>query len=198
MLRNRKWIRNFIFFLTTLSVLWIVYIQWMILSVQHQEPIKSDIGIVLGAALWNDYPSPALQERLDAAYDLYTKGYYSTIIVSGGLDHNGATITEAEGMKQYLVDKGIPAHLIFMEDQSRSTYENILFSKRMMEDHHWNRAIIVTHEYHGARAWDIARYLELQESRIYTIKSNVLWMPWHKARETLAYTKWILQKYLLV
>ncbi len=198
MQRKRKWINYLIFFIITLGVLWILYLQWMIFSVQHQKLNKSDVGIVLGAALWNDYPSPALQERLDAAYDLYNRGYYSKIIVSGGMDHNGSTIPEAEGMKHYLMAKGTSADHIFIEDQSRSTYENLLFSKRIMEVYDWNSSIVVTHEYHGARAWDIACFLEFNRSSIYTIKSKVLSMPWHKARETLAFTKWFIQKHLII
>jgi uncharacterized SAM-binding protein YcdF (DUF218 family) len=198
MQRKRNWINYFLFLITSLGVLWILYIQWMIFSVQHQKPNKSDVGIVLGAALWDDYPSPALQERLDTAYDLYNRGYYSKIIVSGGMDYNGSTIPEAEGMKRYLVAKGTPADHIFIEDQSRSTYENLLFSKKIMKINNWNSSIVVTHEYHGARAWDIACFLGFNESSIYTIKSKVLWMPWHKARETLAFTKWFLLKYLII
>jgi uncharacterized SAM-binding protein YcdF (DUF218 family) len=192
---KRKWINYLVFLITTLGLLWILYIQWMIFSVQHQKPNQSDVGIVLGAALWNDYPSPALQERLDAAYNLYNSGYYSKIIVSGGMDHNGSTIPEAEGMKHYLMAKGIPDDHIFIEDQSRSTYENLLFSKRIMADNDWKSSIVITHEYHGARAWDIAHFIGLYELNIYTIKSKVLWMPWHKARETLAFTKWFLIKW---
>jgi uncharacterized SAM-binding protein YcdF (DUF218 family) len=198
MKRKRKWINYLLFTITTLGTLWILYIQWMIFSVQHQKPNQSDVGIVLGAALWNNYPSPALQERLDAAYNLYNSGYYSKIIVTGGMDYNGSTIPEAKGMKLYLIDKGIPDEHIFVEDQSRSTYENLLLSKRIMEYNNWNSSIVVTHEYHGARAWDIACFLGFNKSSIYTIKSKVLWMPWHKARETLAFTKWFLQKYFVV
>jgi vancomycin permeability regulator SanA len=96
----KRWMFHLIFIFLVLGVTWTLYIQWMIYSAQHKELKKADIGIVLGAALWNDVPSPALRERLNAAYELHKEGYFSKIIVSGGMDHNGSTIPEAEGMKR--------------------------------------------------------------------------------------------------
>lgn len=177
------------------SSLWFSYIQWRIHSIE--TPIFSkryEVGIVLGAALWNNVPSPALKERLDQAYDLYREGWFPKVIVTGGVDHNGSTITEAQGMKAYLVKKGIHAEDIMLEEEARSTYENLLFSEKIMGNEGWEDALIITHEYHGARARDIAYFLKMKEPMVYPVTSQVLWMPWHKMRETLAFTKWIIER----
>ncbi len=58
----------------------------------------------------------------------------------------------------------------------------------------WEDALIITHEYHGARAFDIANFLKMKEPMVYPVTSQVLWMPWHKTRETLAFTKWIIER----
>lgn len=151
----------------------------------------------MGAALWNDRPSPALKERLDVAIVLYDEGHCSYIIATGGLDNNGATVPESEGMVRYLVEKGVPLTETRSESEARSTYENLLFSQQIMEQEGWNTAIIVTHSYHGARALDIAQFLEYEQPHIQGMDSQVMYMPYHKARETLAYTKWTLDKWLL-
>lgn len=184
--------------LIAIGFLWVVYVQWLIHTVHNRAPgPASEVAIVLGAALWNDRPSPALRERLDQAYKLYEAKQVSRIIVSGGLGANGSTISEAEGMKRYLTERGVPPEAVVEEGESTSTYENLRFSKRIMDREGWSAPVIVTHEYHGARAMDIARFVGLQDAAVSLTKSNVMWMPWHKARETLAYTKWLADKWLM-
>ncbi|MFD2612135.1 YdcF family protein [Paenibacillus gansuensis] len=182
-----------------LAVLWTCWIQWRIHSASNQTlPVKVDVGIVLGASLWGDVPSPALRERLDHSIALYRQGLFNRIIVSGGLDTPESKFTEAQGMKDYLVKQGIPANVVVEENEARSTYQNLLFSKKLMQDHGWHSSIIITHAYHGARSEDIAHYLNYEKAWISTTGSKVLFMPWHKGRETLALTKWIAQKWSLL
>ncbi|RKN84109.1 YdcF family protein [Paenibacillus ginsengarvi] len=198
---GKRWLRRLIAFVSAavlLGLIWVGYVQWRIRSVQDM-PLARDaqVAIVLGASLRNDKPSPALRERLEQAYKLYEIGGVSRLIVSGGLDDNGATITEAEGMKRYLIGRGIPEEAILEEGESTSTYENLLFSKRIMDREGWTRPIIVTHQYHGARSMDIADFIGLSGATASLADSEVIWMPWHKGRETLAFAKWYANKLLL-
>jgi uncharacterized SAM-binding protein YcdF (DUF218 family) len=177
---------------------WVIYIQWQVHSVPHSPlPPAADTAIVLGASLRHDVPSPGLQERLDHAVQLYRDGKFKQFIVSGGLDHNGSKLTEAEGMQLYLIKQGIAKKHIWLENEATSTYENLLFSKRIMSEQGFVSAIIVTHDFHGARSMDIARTLDIKQVAISTTGSKVLFMPYHEARETLAYSKWELTKLLL-
>ena len=66
-----------------------------------------------------------------------------------------------------------------------------------MEQEGWKAAIIVTHTYHGARALDIAEFLDYEQPHMSVIESQVMYMPYHKARETLAFTKWTLDKFII-
>lgn len=196
--KHRGWWWRIGLLVVLLALAWTGYVQWKIESAIRQElPISADVGIVLGAALWNDEPSPGLRERLDQALKLYRERRVPRLIVSGGLDNNRSTLTEAEGMKHYLVEQGMPEQDVVTENEARSTYENLLFSKRIMERNGWERAIIVTHHYHGARALDMARFIGMKEPHVSTTASTVMYMPWHRARETLAFTKWELDKLLL-
>ncbi|WP_310223798.1 YdcF family protein [Paenibacillus qinlingensis] len=179
----------------TLLVAWLVFIQWKVqVGPQQTLPKQVDIGIVLGASLRNDIPSPGLQERLDLAVDLYNQGRFKQLIVTGGLDHNGSKLTEAEGMRDYLVKKGVPKTGILIEPNATSTYENLLFSKQMMDEKSLVSSIIVTHKFHGSRSLDIAKTLGYIDPFVSTTKSEVLFMPYHDTRETLAYTNWYLTK----
>jgi uncharacterized SAM-binding protein YcdF (DUF218 family) len=172
-------------------VLWTGYVQWKIWTVPNGIlPDRTDVGIVLGAALWQDEPSPGLKERLDAAAALYKQGKVPRLIVSGGFDRNGSKLTEAQGMQRYLVRQGIPKEHILLENEATNTYENLLFSKRIMDKQGWKQAVIITHRYHGARAMDMAAYIGLKGAVLWGIDSKVLFTPWHEARETLAFAKW--------
>jgi uncharacterized SAM-binding protein YcdF (DUF218 family) len=186
-----------------LGLLWSGYVQWKIqevpvLSEGAATAVSADAGIVLGAALWHDQPSPGLKERLDRAVMLYRGKSVAKLIVSGGLDHNGSVLTEAEGMEKYLLGQGIPEKDILLENRARSTYENLLFSQSIMRQNGWARAVIVTHRFHAARALDIAEYIGMTDPTVSPVVSKALYVPWHRARETLAYAKWELDKLRLV
>ena len=182
----------------TLLILWLAYAWLQIESEKAIEPQNTaDVGIVLGAALWNDRPSPGLAERLDQAIGNYEAGKFHYFIVSGGLDAAAARLTEAEGMALYLTSHGIPEHAIIEENRATDTYENLLYSKRIMQQHDWNSAIIVTHDYHGRRALEMAQSLGYHTPELSLIQSTVLNEPYNKGREVLAYTKWKLQQLLM-
>lgn len=57
---KKRLLRGFIA-LAAAGVLWVGYIQWeMGMASRGFDSDTKDAGIVLGAALWNDRPSPAL------------------------------------------------------------------------------------------------------------------------------------------
>ncbi|MDR9854059.1 YdcF family protein [Paenibacillus sp. VCA1] len=180
------------------GLLWCGYVWWKMdhaASSALNEP--RDVGIVLGASMWGDAPSPGLKERLDEALILYKEKKFGVMIVSGGLDKPGNKYTEAEGMRNYLVQQGVPESAIILENKARSTYENLLFSKQIMKDRGFKSAVIVTHQYHGMRSKDIADFLNYDDPKLGLTESKTLQMKYHKPREVLAYTKWKLDEFLL-
>lgn len=181
-----------------LLAFWFGYLLWTINGYTLPKPLpKADAAIVLGAALWKDKPSPGLQERLDYAYGLFEQGNVNHFIVSGGLDHNGSTLTEAEGMRDYLLAKGVPGDRIVLENDARSTYENLRFSQPIAAKRGWDRLIIVTHDYHASRSADIAEYLGYTNTVTAGTKSEKLSVTYNQSREVLAYTKWKLDELLM-
>ncbi|MDR0269448.1 YdcF family protein [Paenibacillus sp.] len=177
--------------LAILGLLWSGYVWWkMDNTTSSSLNGTSDVGIVLGASMWGDSPSPGLKERLDEALKLYREKKFKSIIVSGGLDKPEYKYTEAEGMRNYLVEQGVPEASIILENKARSTYENLLYSQEIMEEYGFSSAVIVTHQYHGMRSKEIASYLNYEDPRLGLTESRALKMIYHKPREILAYTKW--------
>lgn len=158
---------------------------------------RADVGIVLGAGLWDGEPSPALKERLDYAISLFQEGYYSRLIVTGGFGTSEARVTDAEGAANYLMAHGVPSEAIALEKSSKDTYENLLFARQIMKEHGWETAVVVTHWYHGSRAADIARTIGYSPVQVFTTDTKVMNRRYHEGREVLAYTKWLVHKLFL-
>lgn len=114
----------------------------------------ADYVIVLGAQWKPSGPSYMLQKRLDAAASYLKDNPDTMVIVSGGQGSN-EPISEAEGMKGYLVSAGIAEERILMEDTSTSTNENLINSGKLL-DKTEDRVVLVTNNYHVFRACGIA------------------------------------------
>ncbi|MCK9862543.1 YdcF family protein [Paenibacillus sp. ATY16] len=184
--------------LCLLGVLCCGYLLWLINSYDASKPVEqADAAIVLGASLWSDKPSPALKERLDFADKLYKDGKVKMLILSGGLDRNGSKLTEAQGMRVYLLAKGIPEDKMLLDNAARSTYENLLNSKVIAAEHGLNKLLIVTHDYHAPRAMEMARYLDYENVQAAAFHSEVLSPFKNQSREVLAYAKWKVDAVLL-
>ncbi|WP_336772001.1 YdcF family protein [Paenibacillus sp. MMO-58] len=184
--------------LCLLGVLCCGYLLWLINGYDDSKPVEqADAAIVLGASLWSDKPSPALKERLDFADKLYKEGKVKMLILSGGLDRNGSKLTEAQGMRVYLLAKGIPEDKMLLDNAARSTYENLLNSKVIAAEHDLNKLLIVTHDYHAPRAMEMARYLDYENVQAAAFHSEVLSPFKNQSREVLAYAKWKVDAVLL-
>lgn len=121
------------------------------------RPEKPNMVVVLGCQLWGEDPSPMLKKRLDIAYDLLVKYPDIPVVVTGG-QGDDEVISEGEGMKRYLVKRGISEDRIIVEDQSTSTFENIKNAFEITDSMGLSRDItIATSEFHVYRASLMAR-----------------------------------------
>lgn len=117
--------------------------------------------IVLGAKIRADHtPSSSLKNRLDAAATYLHTYEHVTVIVSGGQGKDEPA-TEASIMKNYLINKGIAPERIIEEDQSTSTYENLLYSQALLPAS-VQALTIVSNDFHLARASYLAKQLQLE------------------------------------
>ena len=134
-------------------------LQVLILSASRTEDADVDCLIVLGAGIYGETPSRILASRLDSALEYIAGRDGVQIIVSGG-QGPGESITEAEAMFRYLTRRGADANLIWKEERSTSTLENLAFSLELLEemglDKDTAKVAIVTNEFHLYRAKHVA------------------------------------------
>ena len=132
--------------------------------VSHDE----DAVIVLGAGVRGETVSRLLAHRLHAAADYWQQNPAAYIVVTGGLG-NRATITEAEAMARFLAERhGIPRERILLEDQSTSTYENLIFARAILEERLQREftVVVVSNDFHMYRAARLAQQVGLDATRI--------------------------------
>jgi uncharacterized SAM-binding protein YcdF (DUF218 family) len=123
----------------------------------RDEARKADAIVVLGAAQYNGTPSPVFEARLDHAVRLYKDGIAPVLIVTGGKGRPGDTTTEAEAARDYAIAQGVPASKILVEDQSRTTLEQLRTVGQMLRDSGLRSAVIVSDRTHMLRSLRIAR-----------------------------------------
>ncbi|MEY9978436.1 YdcF family protein [Lysinibacillus sp. RC79] len=137
----------------------------------NRPKYNQDFIIVLGSGLINDKVPPLLASRINKAIEFYWKqeavSSSPKIIFSGGQgpDEN---ISEAAAMQDYAVKNGIPLEHTIKEDRSTTTYENMLFSKKIMESikgFNYN-SIFSTNNFHVFRAGLYAKKVSLDSQGI--------------------------------
>lgn len=99
---------------------------------------SSDYVIILGAQVRGDTVSKTLEHRLDKAYE-YAKVHPNTIFILSGGQGAGENISEAQAMYDYLKKRGVPDYQMIKEEQSTSTYENLVYSKCLIDEREKNR-----------------------------------------------------------
>jgi uncharacterized SAM-binding protein YcdF (DUF218 family) len=120
----------------------------------------ADAAIVLGAAIWDDRPSPVFRERINHAVDLYERGAVQALIFTGGVGQ-GEEYAESEVGRAYAVRAGVPAEVIAIETQSRTTYQNLEQARALVEGRGVGRVLVVSDPLHMRRAVTMARDLGL-------------------------------------
>ena len=116
---------------------------------QTSRPItpKSDAALILGnRAYLNGAPNPCLTGRVDKGLLLAQQGLISTLVMTGGLDHEDNRI-EAEVMAAYARNMGYKEKIL-LESRSSSTLENLEFSAPILKAADIKSVIIVSEPYH--------------------------------------------------
>lgn len=119
----------------------------------------ADAGVVLGAAVWGERLSPVFQERVNHAINLYRAGRIKKIIFTGG-QGNSDEETEAGAARRFAVANGVPETDILVEDKSTSTYENLEFTKPIVEKHAIKTVLLISDPLHLKRSVEIAESLK--------------------------------------
>ena len=154
------------------------------IAARYEPEPNRDFLIVLGCGLKSDgTPSPLLRGRLDRALAFDRKqqaetGKALTFITSGG---QGADepLPESAAMKRYLTEQGVSPERIIEENRSANTYENMAFSKAIIDAIQPDAKIsFSTTNYHVFRSGLFARRVKMRATGV---GAKTKWYFWPNA-----------------
>jgi len=150
-----------------------------------------DVGVVLGNKVEIDgTPSDRLISRLEKTAELYSSGYFSYILVSGGVGVEG--FDEAEVMKRYLVQKGIPDDKIITDSMGLNTRMTAQNTRKIMDAMGVKSVMVITQFYHISRTK--LAFSQVGFDSVYSAHANYLeWRDCYSLfREFFAYYEYLL------
>ncbi len=123
---------------------------------------RAEAIVVLGGSTASNRPNwfePYDREttvtRVDTAAQLYHAGRAPVVVVSGAaLD---GVVSEAQIMAHSLRQQGVPAEAILEESESLTTYENAVYTSRLLKEHDISQVLLVTSALHMPRAMGVFR-----------------------------------------
>ena len=151
----------------------------------------SDAIVVLGAQVYADGSlSPQLELRVEAARESYFEN--PRLIICCGAKGANEPAPEGECMRNWLIEKGVPAEMVLAENRSTNTHQNLEYAIQMLPANA-KKITIVTSDYHLPRAMAIARDMGLDADGIGSPCKPEYWVKNH-FREVLAWGKYFLKK----
>ena len=145
-----------------LSGLWLLRQVW---RVARTAPATDDGGgwiVVLGVRLRRDQIRPDYALRLHRAAALYRASPDRRILLVGG--YTGSRLSEAAHGRQFLIEAGLPAAHLFIEDRSLHTLDNLRQARQLLAEVREQPFTVVTNRYHLARSVAMATGLGLQSN----------------------------------
>ncbi len=179
---------TFVFGSITVSVYYFFFLMalFALASILNRIQIpfkKYDYIIVLGSGLIGDQVPPLLASRIDKGIERFHR-FHSTkrpvkVIFTGG-QGSDEKLPEGVAMANYAMEKGLPKEQIIIEDKAVNTYENLLFSKQLIEAergaHGKYNVLTVTNNFHVFRALLWARKVGVKSDGIGSKTKFYFWL----------------------
>jgi uncharacterized SAM-binding protein YcdF (DUF218 family) len=167
----------------TVIVIFLIFISYSAYSIwtfsDKVQLVKTDVAVVLGAAAWDDEPSPVLRERINHSIWLYENDYVDKIIFTGGKG-KGNKYAESEVARDYAIKNNVNSDDILVETKSRITEENLKYAYEIAVEKNFNTFTIVSDPLHMKRAILMAKntgmevYSSPTQSSVYkTLNSQI-------------------------
>jgi uncharacterized SAM-binding protein YcdF (DUF218 family) len=144
----------------------VLFVVWAVLARAfapkgNTDATRLDAIIVLGTPSDSDgNPTPDQLARVSEGVKEYERGVAPRLILTGAAAHN--RFVEAESMARVARAQGVPSSAIFMEPQAEDTIQNACYSARIMKQHGWSSAEVVTSQYHLPRAGMIFSHVPIE------------------------------------
>jgi uncharacterized SAM-binding protein YcdF (DUF218 family) len=147
-----------------ISFLFLCFVGYAFLYGRMRLRRDADFVVVLGSGLIGGRRvPPLLASRLERGREVYeslaARGGRQPVLITSGGQGPDEELPESHAMAEYLVERGFPEGRIVREDRSRTTEENMRFSRQLMEEAAGPDAecVIVTNNFHAFRAALMAR-----------------------------------------
>ena len=148
---------------------------------------EQQLSILSGAQMKQSGPSVVLEKRLCQAYTYLTENPETLCVLSGGQGSN-EPVSEAQGMYDALVKKGIDPKRLILEDQSTNTVENLRFSRKLIPQE-VQKVGIVTSNFHVYRSLRLAKQQGFLDPVGISADSGVYFLPNNVLRECFGIVK---------
>lgn len=186
------WLKSAAVAVFCLLLLLFLAVEGCIVSGMISKPKENlDYVIVLGAQVRGTTITKSLRRRLEKACEYLNENPDTVVVVSGG-QGKGEDLSEAQCMKDYLIEYGISEDRILMEDKSVNTAENIEFSMEKIKEHSKKESPqvgVVTNNFHVYRAVAVAEKSGYQVSGIAAKSDKILFVN-YMIREFFAVVKY--------
>ncbi|MBT2471885.1 YdcF family protein [Streptomyces sp. ISL-66] len=152
-----------VFLVAYVSFLFLCFLAYAYLYGRIKVRGDVDYVVMLGSGLiGGDRVPPLLASRLRKGREIHdaqiARGGRVPLLLTSGGKGTGEKLAEARAMADWLIAEGVPREHLRLEDRSRTTEENLEFSRTVMEagDPRY-RCVVVTNNFHAFRAAMMAR-----------------------------------------
>ena len=187
------------------------FLQWLMLAyfimsymaVKRKVEYDKDFIIILGCSISKKGGLlPLLKQRTNKAIRFawdqeIATGKMAKYVPSGG-QGNDEVISEGSAIELYLLSHGAENYEVYAEKKSMNTYENMLYSKRIIDEVDSDAKVaFATTNYHVFRSGILARKVGLNAEGI---ASSTKWYYWPAAliREYVAFLKMFVKENLIL
>ncbi|WP_311151750.1 YdcF family protein [Neisseria sicca] len=138
-----------LFFTAALLPLWIMWRDFWVSRLDADTVRPADAAVVLSTRAYErGRLNPCLVARVEAAVELYRARKVKKLVMTGGVSRD---LQSSAGNMQMIAEKmGVPKGDIIQEREAGNTFENIVFSRKFIENS--PRVVIVSAGFHLARA----------------------------------------------
>lgn len=138
-----------LFLTVALLPLWIMWRDFWVSRLDADTVRPADAAVVLSTRAYEKGRlNPCLVARVEAAVELYRAGKVKKLVMTGGVSRD---LQSSAGNMQMIAEKmGVSKADIIQEREAGNTFENIVFSRKFIENS--PRVIIVSAGFHLARA----------------------------------------------
>lgn len=166
-----------IIYTTYFSLFFLGFLIYSFLYSVLPKNLKCDYIVIHGCGLSHgEDVTPLLKGRIEKAVEVYEKTNKKAFFIPSGGKGSDEKISEAEAIKNYLLAKNIPENKIELEDKSTTTYENLKFTKELLDKKGQEYScILVTNDYHTLRTAIYSKKLKLNAQVVGSKTARYYW-----------------------